>query len=145
MQARSIKLNLPIKYIDRHSYKLSFVLSLRVDYIDALLFSTVWQYFLSAFSEFRDFLFWISGVDGTMVIVLKFSGNRMAVCTCSITMMLTNDAVIIGSKGTIKVWPSSCPCFDWTFVRNGLLLTCLKCLSMKYGTENILSENSICC
>ncbi|XP_048095276.1 trans-1,2-dihydrobenzene-1,2-diol dehydrogenase-like isoform X1 [Alosa alosa] len=44
-----------------------------------------------------------TGVDGTMVIVLKFSGNRMAVCTCSITMMLTNDAVIVGSKGTIKV------------------------------------------
>lgn len=37
------------------------------------------------------------------MIVLKFSGNRMAVCTCSITMMLPNDAVIIGSKGTIKV------------------------------------------
>lgn len=44
-----------------------------------------------------------TGVDGTAVMVLKFSGNRLAVCTCSITMMLTNDAVIVGSKGTIKV------------------------------------------
>ncbi|CDQ67067.1 trans-1,2-dihydrobenzene-1,2-diol dehydrogenase [Oncorhynchus mykiss] len=44
-----------------------------------------------------------TGVDGTVVLVLKFSGNRMAVCTCSITMMLTNDAVITGTKGTIKV------------------------------------------
>lgn len=44
-----------------------------------------------------------TGVDGTAVLVLKFSGNRLAVCTCSITMMLTCDAVITGTKGTIKV------------------------------------------
>lgn len=44
-----------------------------------------------------------SGVDGTAVLVLKFSGNRLAICTCSITMMSTCDAVIIGTKGTIKV------------------------------------------
>ncbi|XP_029937023.1 trans-1,2-dihydrobenzene-1,2-diol dehydrogenase-like [Myripristis murdjan] len=44
-----------------------------------------------------------TGVDGTAVLVLKFSGNRMAVCTCSMTMMLTCDAVISGTKGTIKV------------------------------------------
>ncbi|KAK5921101.1 hypothetical protein CgunFtcFv8_024837 [Champsocephalus gunnari] len=44
-----------------------------------------------------------TGVDGTAVLVLKFSGNRLAICTCSITMMLTCDAVIIGTKGTIKV------------------------------------------
>ncbi|XP_036418925.1 trans-1,2-dihydrobenzene-1,2-diol dehydrogenase-like isoform X3 [Colossoma macropomum] len=43
-----------------------------------------------------------TGVDGHMVIVLKFSHNRMAVCTCSISMMLTNDAVIVGTKGMIK-------------------------------------------
>lgn len=44
-----------------------------------------------------------TGVDGTAVLVLKFSGNRMAICTCSITMMLTCDAVVIGTKGTIKI------------------------------------------
>ncbi|XP_077947453.1 trans-1,2-dihydrobenzene-1,2-diol dehydrogenase isoform X2 [Gasterosteus aculeatus] len=43
-----------------------------------------------------------TGVDGTAVLVLKFSGNRLAICTCSITMMLTCDAVITGTKGTIK-------------------------------------------
>ncbi|XP_063069491.1 trans-1,2-dihydrobenzene-1,2-diol dehydrogenase-like [Engraulis encrasicolus] len=43
------------------------------------------------------------GVDESMVIVLKFPGKRMAVCTCSISTMLTNDAVIQGSKGIIKV------------------------------------------
>ncbi|XP_060910216.1 trans-1,2-dihydrobenzene-1,2-diol dehydrogenase-like [Labrus mixtus] len=44
-----------------------------------------------------------TGVDGTAVLVLKFSGNRLAVCTCSITMMLSCDAVITGTKGTIKL------------------------------------------
>lgn len=44
-----------------------------------------------------------TGVDGTAVLVLKFSGNRLAICTCSITMMLTNDAVITGSQGSIKL------------------------------------------
>lgn len=36
-------------------------------------------------------------------MVLKFSGNRLAVCTCSISMNLVSDAVIVGTKGTIKV------------------------------------------
>ncbi|XP_034550630.1 trans-1,2-dihydrobenzene-1,2-diol dehydrogenase-like [Notolabrus celidotus] len=44
-----------------------------------------------------------TGVDGTAVLALKFSGNRLAICTCSITMKLTCDAVIIGTKGNIKV------------------------------------------
>uniref|UniRef100_A0A3Q3W4Q3 Trans-1,2-dihydrobenzene-1,2-diol dehydrogenase n=1 Tax=Mola mola TaxID=94237 RepID=A0A3Q3W4Q3_MOLML len=44
-----------------------------------------------------------TGVDGTAVVVLKFSGNRLAVCTCSMTMELISDAVIIGTKGTIKL------------------------------------------
>lgn len=35
--------------------------------------------------------------------MLKFSGNRLAVCTCSISMKLVSDAVIVGTKGTIKV------------------------------------------
>uniref|UniRef100_A0A3B1IKQ5 Trans-1,2-dihydrobenzene-1,2-diol dehydrogenase n=1 Tax=Astyanax mexicanus TaxID=7994 RepID=A0A3B1IKQ5_ASTMX len=44
-----------------------------------------------------------TGVDGHVVIVLKFSRNRMAVCTCSISLTLTNDAMIVGTKGIIKV------------------------------------------
>ncbi|XP_074550930.1 trans-1,2-dihydrobenzene-1,2-diol dehydrogenase-like [Halichoeres trimaculatus] len=44
-----------------------------------------------------------TGVDATAVLVLQFSGNRLAICTCSITMKLTCDAVIIGTKGTMKV------------------------------------------
>ncbi|KAM9850701.1 trans-1,2-dihydrobenzene-1,2-diol dehydrogenase-like [Aulostomus maculatus] len=43
------------------------------------------------------------GVDSTTVLVLKFSGNRLALCTCSFTMVLICDAVITGTKGTIKV------------------------------------------
>lgn len=35
--------------------------------------------------------------------MLKFSGNRLAVCTCSISTKLVSDAVIVGTKGTIKV------------------------------------------
>jgi hypothetical protein len=38
-----------------------------------------------------------------MVVTLKFSRNRMAVFTCSIAVELPNDAVIIGTKGTIRV------------------------------------------
>ncbi|KAG9348715.1 hypothetical protein JZ751_029032 [Albula glossodonta] len=58
-----------------------------------------------------------TGVDGTVVISLRFSRNRMAICTCSITMELTNDAMIVGSKGTIRV-PSNMWC-PTTLVVNG--------------------------
>uniref|UniRef100_A0AAR2LWB9 Trans-1,2-dihydrobenzene-1,2-diol dehydrogenase n=1 Tax=Pygocentrus nattereri TaxID=42514 RepID=A0AAR2LWB9_PYGNA len=58
-----------------------------------------------------------AGVDGHAVIVLKFSCNRMAVCTCSISMMLTNDAVIVGNKGMIKVY---CVCSLVIVVRHPL-------------------------
>lgn len=45
----------------------------------------------------------VLGVDEGMVVTLKFSRNRMAVFTCSIAVELPNDAVIIGTKGTIRV------------------------------------------
>ncbi|KAG7281381.1 hypothetical protein CRUP_020793 [Coryphaenoides rupestris] len=53
-----------------------------------------------------------SGVDESMVVVMKFSGNRMAVCTFSIAVALPNDATISGTKGTIRVlgpmhWPTA--------------------------------------
>ncbi|KAL1257238.1 hypothetical protein QQF64_012783 [Cirrhinus molitorella] len=44
-----------------------------------------------------------TGVDETMIITLKFSGQRLAVCTCTISAQLPNEALIVGTKGTIKV------------------------------------------
>ncbi|XP_051512015.1 trans-1,2-dihydrobenzene-1,2-diol dehydrogenase-like isoform X2 [Myxocyprinus asiaticus] len=44
-----------------------------------------------------------TGVDEGMIITLKFSGHRMAVCTCTIAAELPNEAIIVGSKGTIKI------------------------------------------
>lgn len=49
------------------------------------------------------YLYVIAGVDDTVVVTLKFSKNRMAVFTCSSGMQLPNDAVIVGTKGTIRV------------------------------------------
>lgn len=47
--------------------------------------------------------FVLSGVDETVVVTLKYSKNRMAVFTCSAGVQLPNDAVITGTKGSIKV------------------------------------------
>ncbi|KAJ8247938.1 hypothetical protein GJAV_G00252310 [Gymnothorax javanicus] len=44
-----------------------------------------------------------AGVDESMVVVLKFSKNRMAICGCSIAVMMSNDATVCGTKGTIRV------------------------------------------
>lgn len=44
-----------------------------------------------------------AGVDETVVVTLKFSKNRMAVFTCSMGVQLSNDAIIVGTKGTIRV------------------------------------------
>ncbi|XP_027015077.2 trans-1,2-dihydrobenzene-1,2-diol dehydrogenase [Tachysurus fulvidraco] len=44
-----------------------------------------------------------TGVDESMVVTLKFSQGRLAVCTCTIAVDLPNEAVIIGTKGTIRV------------------------------------------
>lgn len=38
-----------------------------------------------------------------MIVTMKFSGNRMAVCICTMAVELQNEAVIAGTKGTIKV------------------------------------------
>lgn len=45
----------------------------------------------------------LTGVDESVVVVMKFSRNRMALCVCSIAARLPNDAVISGTKGSIKV------------------------------------------
>ncbi|XP_056334232.1 dihydrodiol dehydrogenase, tandem duplicate 1 [Danio aesculapii] len=51
-----------------------------------------------------------SGVDESMVVVLKFSGNRIAVCSSSLACALPNTASIFGTSGTITVSsPMHCP------------------------------------
>lgn len=45
----------------------------------------------------------LAGVDESVVVVMKFSRNRMAFCAFSIAARLPNDAVIAGTKGSIKV------------------------------------------
>lgn len=42
-------------------------------------------------------------MDETVVVVMKFSRNRMAVCAFSIGARFSNDAVISGTKGSLKV------------------------------------------
>lgn len=59
-----------------------------------------------------DFVFFcffkcLLGVDESVVVVMKFSRNRMAVCAFSIAARLPNDAVISGTEGTIKVCRAS--------------------------------------
>ncbi|XP_055030031.1 trans-1,2-dihydrobenzene-1,2-diol dehydrogenase [Misgurnus anguillicaudatus] len=44
-----------------------------------------------------------TGVDEGMIVTLKFSGHRMAVCTCTIAAELPNDVLIVGTKGTVKI------------------------------------------
>uniref|UniRef100_A0A3Q0R2T5 Trans-1,2-dihydrobenzene-1,2-diol dehydrogenase n=1 Tax=Amphilophus citrinellus TaxID=61819 RepID=A0A3Q0R2T5_AMPCI len=48
------------------------------------------------------------GVDETVVAILKYSGNRMAVITCSAGVQLPNDAIITGTKGLVPA-PMWCP------------------------------------
>ncbi|KAL7878427.1 hypothetical protein AOLI_G00094010 [Acnodon oligacanthus] len=44
-----------------------------------------------------------TGVDESMVITLKFSRGRLAVCTCTVAVELPNDAIVNGTKGAIRV------------------------------------------
>ncbi|TRY90176.1 hypothetical protein DNTS_033360, partial [Danionella cerebrum] len=44
-----------------------------------------------------------TGVDEAIVVTLRFSGQRLAVCTCTISAELPNEALIVGTSGTIKV------------------------------------------
>ncbi|XP_056875527.1 trans-1,2-dihydrobenzene-1,2-diol dehydrogenase-like isoform X1 [Takifugu flavidus] len=44
-----------------------------------------------------------SGVDESVVVAMKFSRNRVALCAFSIATRLPNDAVICGTGGCIKV------------------------------------------
>ncbi|KAM4593945.1 trans-1,2-dihydrobenzene-1,2-diol dehydrogenase-like [Odontesthes bonariensis] len=44
-----------------------------------------------------------TGVDETVTVTLKFSKDRMAVLTCSSGVQLPNEALVAGTKGTLKV------------------------------------------
>uniref|UniRef100_A0A3Q2TVL0 Trans-1,2-dihydrobenzene-1,2-diol dehydrogenase n=1 Tax=Fundulus heteroclitus TaxID=8078 RepID=A0A3Q2TVL0_FUNHE len=44
-----------------------------------------------------------TGVDETVIVTLKFSEKRMAVFTYSSSIQLPNDAIIVGTKGTIQI------------------------------------------
>ncbi|XP_028812882.1 trans-1,2-dihydrobenzene-1,2-diol dehydrogenase [Denticeps clupeoides] len=44
-----------------------------------------------------------TGVDEAMVVTMKFSAGRMATCTCTIAAELPNDALITGTKGSIRI------------------------------------------
>uniref|UniRef100_A0A3P9BID5 Trans-1,2-dihydrobenzene-1,2-diol dehydrogenase n=1 Tax=Maylandia zebra TaxID=106582 RepID=A0A3P9BID5_9CICH len=52
-----------------------------------------------------------SGVDESVVVTMKFSRKRMALCAFSIAARLPNDAVIAGTKGPLKyvLGPMHCP------------------------------------
>ncbi|XP_038158904.1 trans-1,2-dihydrobenzene-1,2-diol dehydrogenase-like [Cyprinodon tularosa] len=44
-----------------------------------------------------------TGVDETVIVSLKYSEKKMAVCTFSSSMQLPNEAIIVGTKGTIQI------------------------------------------
>lgn len=58
--------------------------------------------------EHSNTTYYFLGVDETVVVVMKFSRKRMALCAFSIAAPFPNDAVISGTKGSIKV------CFTYT-------------------------------
>ncbi|KAL2088837.1 hypothetical protein ACEWY4_015736 [Coilia grayii] len=87
-----------------------------------------------------------AGVDEAMVVTLKFSRGRMAVCRCTITAELPNDAVISGTKGSIRV-PEHMWC-PTSLVVNGketpyplpepyLPLNFLNSIGMRYEAEEV--------
>ncbi|XP_062328012.1 trans-1,2-dihydrobenzene-1,2-diol dehydrogenase [Osmerus eperlanus] len=87
-----------------------------------------------------------TGVDESIVVTLKFSRSRLAVFTCSVAVDLPNDALIVGTKGTVKV-----PAHMWcptSLVVNGketqypvpepyLPLNFLNSTGMRYEAEEV--------
>uniref|UniRef100_UPI00358E201B trans-1,2-dihydrobenzene-1,2-diol dehydrogenase-like n=1 Tax=Myxine glutinosa TaxID=7769 RepID=UPI00358E201B len=50
------------------------------------------------------------GVDETVTVVLKYSGNRLGIFTCSLLVPLSNEGFIFSTKGHIKIpAPIWCP------------------------------------
>ncbi|XP_041851278.1 trans-1,2-dihydrobenzene-1,2-diol dehydrogenase-like [Melanotaenia boesemani] len=87
-----------------------------------------------------------TGVDETGAVVLKFSRNRMAVFTFSSAVELPNDAVIVGTKGTVR-FPGRMWC-PTSFVVNGketqyplpepyLPLNFINSTGMRYEAEEV--------
>uniref|UniRef100_A0AAV2LUC6 GFO/IDH/MocA-like oxidoreductase domain-containing protein n=2 Tax=Knipowitschia caucasica TaxID=637954 RepID=A0AAV2LUC6_KNICA len=87
-----------------------------------------------------------TGTDETVVVTLKYSKNRMAVFTCSNAVQLPNEAIIMGTKDSIKI-----PCPMWcptTLIVNGrekefpvpephMPLNFLKSTGMRYEAEEV--------
>lgn len=87
-----------------------------------------------------------TGVDETVVVAMKFSRDRLAVFTYSSGVELSNDAVIVGSKGSIRI-----PAHMWcptSLVVNGketrypvppprLPLNFLNSTGMRYEAEEV--------
>ncbi|KAL6113394.1 dhdh [Pungitius sinensis] len=87
-----------------------------------------------------------TGVDETVVVTMKFSKNRMAVFTCSSGVQLPNDAIIVGTKGSIRI-PANMWC-PTSLVVNGkesqypvpdpaLPLNFLNSTGMRYEAEEV--------
>lgn len=50
------------------------------------------------------------GVDEFAAIILKYSGQRVAQLSCSIGVKLSNEAVVTGTAGKLKLpYPFWCP------------------------------------
>ena len=49
-----------------------------------------------------------TGVDDFAAVTLKYSGERVAQLTCTIGLDLPNEAIVVGTKGTLKL-----PCPFW--------------------------------
>ncbi|KAM9765601.1 trans-1,2-dihydrobenzene-1,2-diol dehydrogenase-like [Menidia menidia] len=87
-----------------------------------------------------------TGVDETAAVILKFSNNRMAVFTYSSSLDLPNDAVIVGTKGTIRI--PTCVWCPTSLVVNGkgtqyplpepaLPLNYINSTGMRYEAEEV--------
>ncbi|XP_051953679.1 dihydrodiol dehydrogenase, tandem duplicate 1 [Xyrauchen texanus] len=87
-----------------------------------------------------------SGVDESMVVVLKFSGNRMAICACTLGCALPNDATICGTKGSITVaHPMHCPTTlevngkrtEFPLPEPGIALNFMNSTGLRYEAEEV--------
>lgn len=87
-----------------------------------------------------------TGVDETVVVTLKFSNNRLAVFTSSSVVQLPNSAIVVGTKGTIRIpdhmW---CPTLidvngkvtQYPLPEPYLPINCIKSTGMRYEAEEV--------
>ena len=70
------------------------------------MFSSLWHHCML----FYHCSFTVLGVDEFAAITLKYSGQRVAQLSCSVGVDLVNDALVVGTKGTLKLpSPFWCP------------------------------------